>query len=184
MKSTLRPIITFPVAGLVSGICSGLSSIVSPLGFLSPGVIFGIAISYAIHTTLKPLSFAQRCSLVGGSTFAHMIAIVVSLLSVRLPGFDNGFVSGALSGAIAGMAGGLGFATSLVVVVQELRSASTVLAVTLAGTVFGSLFIIVGVYIADYTAAGYPISYIVSFPLWQVGVASVIPVFHVRRHTT
>ena len=180
MKNTLRSVAVFPVAGFVSGLCSGLTVIVQPLGAILPGVIFGAAISHAVHTSMKPLSSSQRSLLIVGSTVAYVVSIVVSLLSVRLPGFDNDFLSGAISGAIAGAAGAFVVALSLVVVVEDLRSEYMVCAVAFTGAVFGSLFVVVGVYISDHTAVGQPFDDIVAFPLWQVGVASAIPLFRVR----
>jgi len=73
-------------------------------------------------------------------------------------------------------------AIALVLSVEALRSFATIIAVSAAGAIFGSLFVIVGVYISDHTTGGHPLDDIVSFPLWQTGVALVIPWF--RRRVT
>lgn len=184
MNNTTSPCVKFTTAGFVSGWVSGVFATMPPLGLFLPGILFGVAISCAVDKSLMPLSFRQRTALVVSSITAYFVAIVVSPLPMSFPGFGNGFFSGGCSGAIAGGVGALIVAISLVVVVQVLRSISMVIVVSFAGALFGSLYVIVGVYISDHLdfepLESIPWGFLVTFPLWQTGVASVIPLFRRR----
>lgn len=175
MINSKPPFVVFPLAGLCSGLCSGLSVILPPFGIIAPGLLFGGAIAHSFHTSITRLSLHQRTTLVVASTGGYFGAIVASLLSVRLPGFDNGLLCSSFAGAIAGGVGSVVVATSLSVMIPILSPPRTLLIVTVAGTFFGAVFMSCSVYISDYTTFGHPFDDILSFPLWQTGVASVIP---------
>ena len=175
MNNIHSPVIVFSVAGFCSGLCSGLSVILQPLGIIVPGILFGAALSHATHTSLTSLSSGQRATLIVVSTGGYFSAIVASLLSMRLPGFDNGLLYSSFAGAIAGGIGALVVAGSLVVVIPELSTVVTLFIVTFAGAVLGSIFMLCSIYVSDHTSFGHPFDDIVSFSLWQMGVASVIP---------
>jgi len=175
MINTRLPFVAFPVAGLCSGICSGLSVILQPLGIIAPGIFFGLALAYSFETSVMRISSGQRKTIIVASTGGYIIAIVASLLSARLPGFDNGLLYGMYAGTIAGGIGAMIVATSLAVTISTLAPIRTLFIVTLAGALFGAGFMFCGIYISDHTSIGHPFDDIVSFPLWQTGVASFIP---------
>ncbi|NQV25591.1 MAG: hypothetical protein HQ518_14620 [Rhodopirellula sp.] len=177
------PFIVFAVAGLVSGLLSGLLVILQPLGIIAPGLLFGAALGHSFNASITPISLRQRAALNITSTFAFWCAIVATLLSARLPGFGNGFLYGAFAGAIGGGVGAMIVAIALVVIVPMLSRRRTLIIVTVAGACFGAIFVLCGVYISDYTTFGHPFDNIVSFPLWQTGVAAVVP-FCKRCSTT
>jgi hypothetical protein len=175
MMKTSLPFLTFPLAGLCYGICSGFSVILQPLGIIAPGIFFGLALVYSFDASVTLLSAGKRATIIAASTCGYIIAIVASLLSARLPGFDNGLLYGVYAGTIAGGVGAIVVATSLAVVVSALSPVRTLLIVTLAGSIFGAGFMYVGIYISDRTPFGHPFDDFVSFPLWHAGVASVVP---------
>jgi len=109
--------------------------------------------------------------------------MVASMLSVRLPGFDNGLLHGACAGAIGGGVGAMVVAAVLALIVPMLSPFRVVLIVPLAGACFGALFMFCGIYLSDHTPLGHPFDDIVAFPLWQTGVAASIP-FCLRSSST
>lgn len=175
MNNFRPPFVVFTVAGLFSGICSGLSVILQPLGIIAPGLLFGAAIGHSLNSSMTRLLPRQRIALIVASTGAYFTAMGATLLSARLPGFDNGLLYSAFAGAIGGGAGALIVATSLTVIAPILSPPRMLIIVTLAGACFGAIFMFCGVYISDHTALGHPVDDIVSFTLWQTGVASVMP---------
>lgn len=166
---------TFFAAGLQSGICSSAALIVPAAGlFLIPGICFGMALAHACNSSLTRLSTIQRQVLVVASTVAYFASVVTSLLSPRLLGLNNGPASSAQSGALAGGVGAFIVAIALAALVPALSSPRAVLAVTLTGAGCGVISILVGVCINEYTTFDI-LAYVLLFPLWQTGVASVIP---------
>jgi hypothetical protein len=175
MASARSSWVVFALAGLVSGLISGLSVILRPIGVVAPGLLFGAALGHAIHMRITSLSYGQRAMLMAGSTCGYFAAIVAALAATRLPGFNNGLLYGACAGAIGGGIGAMIVATSLLFIAPLLSPPRTLLNMTLAGACFGAIFMLCGVYISDHTALGHPFDDIVAFPVWQTGVASVVP---------
>lgn len=173
---------TFFTAGLQSGICSSAALIVPAAGlWVIPGICFGMALVHACDSSLTRLSKVQRQVLVVASTVAYFASVVTSLLWPRLLGLDNSPVSSAQSGALAGGVGALIVAITLAVLVPALSSPRAVLAVTLTGAGWGVISILVGVCINEYTTFDI-LAYLLIFPLWQTGVASVIPLCCQHSH--
>lgn len=175
----------FATSGFIAGLCSGATVILRPLGVVSPGVFFGLALTYAITRSIQPLRIATRISLVACSTLAHLLAICAALLSMRLPGIGNGILSSAISGGLAGWVGATAVGFSIFVLVPRLRSMLMLGIVMLAGAIFGTLFGAVGVYISDHTTLGHPFDDLVIYPLWHTGVAASIALIaaaYMREH--
>lgn len=176
MVNARSSFVLFLFAGLISGLFSGISVVLPLLGLLAPGFFFGAAIGYSLHATITRLSPWQHAALLLTSGVGYFAAAVACLFSTRLPGINNGLPSSAFAGAIGGGVGALIVACSLAVVASGVLSPlRTVVIVTLAGSLFGAIFLFCGVYISDRTAFGHPWDDVVTFPLWQSGVASVIP---------
>lgn len=180
MRRNLSPYWIFPGAGFLSGVASGISVALPPLGLFCPPIFFGIAITQALHRTLTPVTFWQRMALIGISVLAFALAMIGAILAIRLPGFDNGIFGGACSGAIGGGIGSFLIALGLILIVEDSKPLASLPVMTLAGMVCGALFAIVGVMISDNPADSHPLDDLIVFPLWQMGVASTIPMFRCR----
>jgi hypothetical protein len=120
MARTRNSIVVFSLAGFVSGLASGASVLLPPLSMVAPGLLFGIAISHSFHATASVLSSTQRIRLIVASTIAFLIAIVATMLSSRLPGFDNGLFYSAIAGGLGGTAGAFVLTLAIVLLVQEM----------------------------------------------------------------
>ncbi len=175
MKSTRLAFFVFPVAGLCSGVCSGISVVVPPLGIFVPGILFGLALTHSLDTTVTRLTTGQRAAIIAASSIGFIAAIITCLLSARLPGFDNVLLYSTYAGAIAGGTGAVIVAAGILFTISEMSLMRTLLLVPAAGALFGAGFMFLGVYISDHTSFGHPFDDLVSFPLWQTGVASVFP---------
>lgn len=175
MKNTRLPFVVFPLAGLCSGVCSGVSVIVPPLGIIAPGILFGLALAHSLGTSVTRLTTGQRIAIIAGSCVGYVVAIVAGLLSARIPGFNNGLVYSACAGAISGGIGAMIVATSVVFATPATSRVRTLLIVPVTGALFGAGFMLITIYISDHTPFGHPFDDIVSFPFWQTGVASVFP---------
>lgn len=174
--NNIRPsLVVFPVAGLCSGICSGISVVLQPLGIIAPGIFFGLALAHSINASVTRLSTGQRFSIVTVSTGGYILAGVACLLCARLPEVDSWLFQSALAGIIAGTIGAMTVATSFAFTISAMSLVRTLLIVPVAGALLGAGFMILQVYLSDFTSFGHPYDDIVSFPLWQIGVASVIP---------
>ncbi len=180
MTNTRLSLVIFPVAGLCSGICSGISVIIPPLSIIAPGIFFGLALAHSLHASVTRLTPSQQIVIVASSSFGYLLAIIVlaiivGLLSARLPGFGNGLLSSAIAGTIAGGTGALIIAASVAFTISAMSPMRTLLIVPMTGALLGAGFLFFGVYISDRTAFGHPFDDIITFPLWQTGVASVFP---------
>lgn len=174
--NNLRPsTVVFPVAGLCSGLCSGISVVLQPLGIIAPGIFFGLALAHSMDTSVTRLSTGQRFSIIAVSTGGYIIAGVACLMCTRLPEVDSWLLRNALPGTIAGAIGAMIVATSFAFTISAISPVRTLLIVPAAGALLGAGFMVLSVYISDCTSFGHPYDDIVSFPLWQIGVASVIP---------
>lgn len=177
MKGSPSTYPTFLVVGLLSGIASGVSVAIPPLGLFCPPVFFGVAICCAFHATQTPISFWQCVLLICVSVVAFFAAVIGAMLAVRLPGFDNGFLGGGRSGAIAGGIGSFLIALGLIVIVEDSKPVASLPIMTLAGSVLGVVFAALGIALSDHPACGHPLDDLVIFPIWQAGVALTIPLF-------
>ena len=170
--NNMRPsLVVFPVAGL----CSGISVVLQPLGIIAPGIFFGLALAHSMDASVTRLSTGQRLSIIAASTSGYILAGVACLLCARLPEVDSWLLRTALPGTIAGAIGALTVATSFAFTISAMSPLRTLLIVPLAGALLGAGFMVLNVYISDCTSFGHPYGDILSFPLWQIGVASVIP---------
>ncbi len=175
MNNTQPIFFVFPIAGLCSGVCSGISVVVPPLGVFVPGILFGFALTYSLNTSVTRLTTGQQAAIIAASSTGFIAAIIACLLSARLPGFDNGLLYSTYAGAIAGTTGAMIVAVGILFTISSMSLIRTLLFVPVAGALFGAAFMFVGVYISDHTPFGHPFDDLVSFPLWQTGVASVVP---------
>jgi hypothetical protein len=176
MRISGQPYFVFPIFGLFSGLCSGVSIVLpGPFLFIAPGFFFGVAIANAFDASVRRLTTAQWNTIAAASTVGYIAALVSFFLSSMLPAIDNGLLSGAFLGAIAGSAGGLFVAISIANAISASSPVRTLLLIPSAGALFGAAFIVVGVYLSDHTPLRHPFDDFVSYAIWQSGVASVCP---------
>lgn len=173
MNNVPSPFLVFPLAGLCSGLLSGLSGF--PLVIIVPGVLFGAAIGHAFHLSVSPLSPGQRVMLIVASTVGYISAIVAGGLSGRLPDFGSDFLEYLYRGTIGGGVGALVVACSLAAVIRELSSLHTLYVVTFTGAVSGACVVVCIGTMADYSATEVLFAFLGFFSLWQTGVAWVMP---------
>ena len=170
-----KPLDIFILIALASGVCSGVSVIVRPLGIVVPGLCFGLALCFALRLSGVPLGLGRAAILIATVTLGYLAAFVTCLLSMRLPGWTNsGFISGCLTGTIAGGTGAAIVALSLAFVVPRLRSTAPFVLTSVTGAVFGAVLDNVGTLISDCKSLGHPIDDLITFPIWQVAVAIAI----------
>lgn len=164
----------FVYCALTSGLASELSVVLKPLGVIAPGILFGLALCYAVSVISERSTTISQTMIVVASTISYLVAEIVGVSSARLPGFNNGYVYGGIAGALAGFMGSLGVASALAYCENSLRSIGQVALTSLTGMVAGIAFTTVGVYISDSTPLGHPFDDFLTFPLWQVSVATAI----------
>ena len=169
------PRATFIICATVSAIATGLSPLFPGAGVILPGVFFGIAIAYAINRKIEPLRPISRVLLIALSIFGYWIACVTGAVTVRLYGGENGFMAGAVIGAAAGGAGASFVAAGVAIASNYFQSMRVFVVTTLAGTTYGAVFMIASVWLRDFIHAPDSLVLVISFLIWQVGVASAIP---------
>ncbi|WP_146118852.1 hypothetical protein [Blastopirellula marina] len=167
--------VIFPIFGFCAGICSGLSTIPPGWGVIAPGFFFGLALAFSWEACATRLAWYQGTAIVIGSTVGFVAAEITSILSYRFFDLGNGMLAGLHYGAVGGYAGGLIVAATLALVIPNFSIARTLLLVPFTGMFFGVIFVFCGIYISDHTPWGHPFDDLVTFPLWQTGVAAVIP---------
>lgn len=173
MQMRQSPHKLFLIASLLSGLGSSLSVAIPPVALLFPGLFFGLALAYAANRTILPLSTGQKVAIVSGTTIAYLLAILTSLLSMRVVGIGNSFEASAIPLGSAGGVGGLLIALTLAVLFEEFRLAVCIVSISIIGFFGGILFAVIATYVLDNMFA-----ILVLFPLWQVAVASTIAFLH------
>ena len=166
--------LAFPVAAAVSGFASGISYIVPGGGIIFPGLFFGIALAYAVHHTVEELKPAIGAVLVLLSTCGFWVACITTLFSIRLFGGGNNLASDFIAGILAGSAGASVLAAGLAISSERFQSFRFVAVISATGAVCGAAFAVV-VYLHDNAHLPHPIDFIFGYVIWQVGVASVVP---------
>ena len=167
--------LAFPLAAVLSGFASGVSNIVPGGGIILPGLFFGIAMAFAVHHTIEAVSPVLGAVLILLSTFGFWVACITGLLTFRLTGGRNDFVSGSIAGMFAGGAGASLTAFGLAISSAYFPLMRVVIVMTLAGAAFGAVVFPVLIYLHDIGHLPHPLDFILEFVMWQVGVASVVP---------
>lgn len=166
--------LVFPLAAATSGFASGVSCFVPGGGFLFPGFFFGIATVYAVHHTIEVLNPARGAVVILLSMLGFWIGCITSLLSIRCFGGGNHLASDVVGGILAGSAGACVVAVGLALLSEAFRLFQFVALITVTGAVCGAAFGGV-IYFHDNANLPHPTDLILGFVIWQVGVASVMP---------
>ncbi len=169
MNDARSQFILFPLAGLWSGLLSGLCGF--PLVLFAPGAIFGAVIGQAIHRSVSPLSLGARLRLIAASTGGYFSAIVLVCLCVRISSGDSPPGTAVVIGAFSGGFGSLMLAAGLVAATRQLSPPRSLGIITSTGVVLGAAF----THSIDFLDLPQPLGVILIFQAWQTGVAAVIP---------
>jgi len=168
------PCVVFLFATAVGGFASACSVLIQPAGVFAPGVIFGLAIAYAINRSVCRIDIGQTSGIAAGALLAYWCAGFTGLFSQRWLGQSTDFLSNALAGCVAGTIGALVVALFVYAAVAQFRSVRFVLSTALAGHLFGGLFLVSVTYLSDELRLPHPIDDFIGFPLWQAGLGTVI----------
>ncbi len=171
---TMSGYLAFPLAAVISGFASGMSCIVPGGGIFFPGLLFGIAVLFAVHNAAESCHPAMATIVVLFSLVGYWIACITTLLSIRLFGGGNNIASDAMGQTLAGGVGASIIAIGLAISCRSFRSFNFVALTAAAGAVCGAVCGLL-VYLHDNAHLPHPLDFILTYVIWQVGVASVMP---------
>lgn len=149
--------------GIISGIISGISTELKPLGLIIPGPVFGVSFACASMLAEKPLKWSWLFVCFSGFAFvASDIAFVISFA------FADEITGGrALSGAICGFVG-----ASILAIYSGIEQPFNWLlffVVPVSGCLLGALTMPVVIQLRDTGSVAEPLGFTLLFTSWQAG---------------